>query len=66
VHGGIAPNEISTDLWYKTHDEESPIKVVLAGHVHFPYEEELSETTLQIITDAAFKGNAVKLHILGE
>lgn len=66
VHGGIAPNEVSTDLWYKTHDEETPIKLVLAGHVHFSYEEELSETTMQIITDAAFKGRAVKLHISGE
>ena len=66
VHGGIAPNEVSTELWYKTHDEESPIKLVLAGHVHFSYEEELSESTMQIITDAAFKGRAVKLKIAGE
>jgi len=66
VHGGIAPNEVSTDLWYKTHDDESPIKLVLAGHVHFSYEEELSETTTQIITDAAFKGKVLKLQISGE
>lgn len=66
VHGGIAPNEVSTDLWYKTHDEETPIKLVLAGHVHFSYEEELSESTMQMITDAAFKGSALKLKIAGE
>jgi len=65
VHGGIAPNGASAELWEKTHDDESLIKVVLAGHVHFPYEEKLSEATLQIVTDAAFKGKAVKLIITG-
>ncbi len=65
VHGGIAPNGASTELWEKTHDDESLIKVVLAGHVHFPYEEKLSESTIQIITDAAFKGKAVKLKVTG-
>ena len=34
-------------------------------YMHFPYEEKLSEATLQIITDAAFKGKAVKLIITG-
>lgn len=65
VHGGIAPNEASTDLWYKTHDEESPMKAVLAGHIHFPYEEELSDTTMQLVADAAFKGNVMKLQFTG-
>lgn len=65
VHGGIAPNEASTDLWYKTHEEESPIKLVLAGHIHFPYEEALSEATMQMVTDAAFKGNVMKVQITG-
>lgn len=65
VHGGIAPNEASTDLWYKTHDEESPIKAVFAGHIHFPYEEELSNATVQLVTDAAFKGSVTKVQLTG-
>lgn len=63
VHGGIAPNGASTEFWEKTHDDESLIKVVLAGHVHFPYEENLSDSTVQIISDAAFKGKVLKLRI---
>lgn len=61
VHGGIAPGDISADLWAKTHDDNSLIKAVLAGHVHFAYEEQLSGSTVEIITDAAFKGKATKI-----
>lgn len=63
VHGGIAPNEASTGLWHMTHDDESLIKAVLAGHVHFAHEEALSESTVEIITDAAFKGKATKIFL---
>lgn len=66
IHGGIAPNDASFKLWELTHDEESLIKLVLAGHVHFQYEEELSDNTMQIISDAAFKGSVTKLLISGE
>ena len=63
VHGGIAPNEASTELWNMTHEEESLIKAVLAGHVHFAYEEALDEATVEIITDAGFKGKATKIYL---
>ncbi len=63
VHGGIAPNDVSKELWDMTHEEESLIKAVLAGHVHFAYEEALSESTVEIITDAAFKGKATKIFL---
>ncbi len=63
VHGGIAPNETSTELWYMTHDDESLIKAVLAGHVHFAHEEALSESTVEIVTDAGFKGKATKIFL---
>ena len=63
VHGGIAPNEASTKLWNMTHEDESVIKAVLAGHVHFAYEEMLSESTVEIITDAGFKGKVTKVFL---
>ena len=66
VHGGIPTNDVSADLYDKVLDDESMIRLVLAGHVHFPYEEKISEQTVEIITDAAFKGKAVKLHIVAE
>ena len=64
VHGGIAPNQISADLFGKSRDDETNIRMVLAGHVHFPYEEKIGEQTVEIITDAAFKGKFVKLQIV--
>lgn len=63
VHGGIAPNEASTELWNMTHDDESMIKAVLAGHVHFTHEEALSDATVEIVTDAGFKGKATKIFL---
>ena len=63
VHGGIAPNEASTELWHMTHDDESMIKAVLAGHVHFAHEEALSDATVEIVTDAGFKGKATKIFL---
>lgn len=63
VHGGIAPNDVSKKLWDMTHEDDSLIKAVLAGHVHFAYEEALSESTVEIITDAAFKGKATKIFL---
>ena len=66
VHGGIAPNEASTNLFFKVFDDATNIRVVLAGHVHFPYEEQVSDSTVEMITDAAYKGNAVKLFLSGK
>jgi len=63
IHGGIAPNDVSAELYSKVRDDKSNIRVILAGHVHFPYEEKIGNQTVEIIADAAFKGKAVKLHI---
>lgn len=62
VHGGIPVNAVSDALYKKVLDDESQIRLVLAGHVHFPYEEQISEGTTEIITDAAFRGKAVKIY----
>lgn len=66
VHGGIPVNAVSDALYKNVLDDESNIRVVLAGHVHFSYEEKIAAQTVEIITDAAFKGKAVKLHIVSE
>jgi len=65
VHGGIAPNEDSTRLWHMIYDEETPIRALLSGHVHFPYEEAISDSTVEIITDAAYKGRATRILLQG-
>lgn len=61
VHGGIAPNEDSTRLWNFVYDDESPVRAVLGGHVHFPYEEKITESAVEIVTDAGYKGRAVRI-----
>lgn len=66
VHGGIPVNAISDALYKEVLDDESQIRVVLSGHVHFAYEEQIAEMTTEIITDAAYKGKAVKLFFSGE
>ena len=66
VHGGIPVNAISDALYKEVLDDESQIRVVLSGHVHFAYEEQIAEMTTEIITDAAYKGKAVKLYFSGE
>ena len=63
IHGGIAPNHDSAKLLEKVYHDHSLIRVILSGHVHFPYEENISESTVEIITDAAYKRKAVRLYI---
>ena len=66
IHGGIAPNQISADLFGESRDDETNIRVVLSGHVHFPYEEKIGKQSVEIITDAAFKGKFIKLYVVPE
>lgn len=66
VHGGIPVNEVSGKLYQNVLQDESQIRLILAGHVHFSYEEMISQNTKEIIGDAAFKGSAVKIIISRE
>lgn len=64
VHGGIPVNAVSDTVYKDVLGDESPIRLVLAGHVHFSYREQMSDSTTEIITDAGFKGKAMKLHLM--
>lgn len=66
VHGGIPVNTLSGDLYQNVLRDESQIRLILAGHVHFSYEEMISQNTKEIIGDAAFKGRAVKIFLSRE
>lgn len=66
IHGGIPVNPVSDALYKNVLDDESQIRLVLAGHVHFAYEERIAGRTTEIITDAAFKGKAVKVYLSKE
>lgn len=67
-YGGIYPNDDSEAFVELTTAADSPVELVLAGHVHF-YDKDYIEgdkQVLQIVGDAGFHGSAVKLHICGE
>ena len=49
------------DLLYSS---ESQVKAVFAGHLHFPFEDMLTETIPQYVLDANYKGNISLLQIV--
>lgn len=63
--GGIYPNEVSTELMNLIVQENSPVELVLAGHVHF-YDKDYidgDKRVLQIVGDAGYTGSAIHLTI---
>lgn len=67
-YGGIYPNEDSEKFVELTTATDSPVELVLAGHVHF-YDKDYidgDKQVLQIVGDAGFHGSAIRLHIHGE
>lgn len=64
-YGGIYPDEVSTEFIERTTTKDSPVKAVLAGHVHFADRDMINENIVQIVGDAGYKGSAVLLHVKG-
>lgn len=64
-YGGIYPDETSTEFINLTTAEESPVVAVLAGHVHFYDQDMINENIVQIVGDAGFKSEAVRITIKG-
>lgn len=58
---GVYPNEITKEFIDLVFDEDSNVELVLAGHVHFYHSDLLTDNTKQIVTGAAFDGDAVKV-----
>lgn len=46
--------------------ENSPVKAVIAGHLHFKNTVKLNENITQYVFDATFKGNIGILNVMGE
>lgn len=66
-YGGIYPNEDSEQFMALTTAEDSPVELVLAGHVHF-YDRDVIEgekDVLQLVGGAGFRGEAILIHITG-
>lgn len=66
-YGGIYPNEDSERFMALTTAEDSPVELVLAGHVHF-YDRDVIEGEKgvpQLVGGAGFRGEAILIHIIG-
>lgn len=66
-YGGIYPDEYSDRFVKKLTAADSPVELMLAGHVHF-YDKDVIEgekDVLQIVGGAGYEGNAVLLHVTG-
>lgn len=65
--GGIYPNEESEKFMSLITASDSPVELMLAGHVHF-YDRDVIEgdkNVCQVVGGAGYQGNAVLLHIVG-
>ena len=58
---GCYPNPVTKEFIDLITDEESPVILVLAGHIHFYHKDILSNDLVQIVTGAAFEGEAVEI-----
>lgn len=67
VHGGIYPNDISAEFINLTTAKDSPVFLVLAGHVHIADKSDIlgDKNVPQITGDAVFKGKAAMIQIKG-
>ncbi|MBR6769747.1 MAG: metallophosphoesterase [Lachnospiraceae bacterium] len=65
IHGGIYPNETSTEFLYLTTAKDSPVAAVLAGHIHLSDASHIQgeKEVLQITGDAGYKGKGSILRI---
>ncbi len=58
---GCLPDSVTREFIDLVLSDESPVVLVLAGHVHFYHREMLNNKTLQIITGPAFAGQALDI-----
>lgn len=66
-YGGIYPDEYSERLVELITAADSPVELVLAGHVHF-YDKDVIDgpkDVLQLVGAAGYEGNVMLLHIRG-
>lgn len=65
--GGIWPDDTSQYFLNLTVGEDSPVKLILAGHVHLYDDSVINEEPelRQIVGNAAYRGEALLVHIRG-
>lgn len=59
----VIPSETTRQMMDLILAEDSPVFCVLAGHIHYPHEDMLTENITQIVTGAAYRSRGVLLHL---
>jgi len=60
------PNRTTKKLLDAVFAADSPVAAVFAGHIHFYHRDMLSGSAQQLVTGAAYYGDAVYIHVTGE
>ena len=60
---GCVPNHITQEFIDLVLSDESPVIMVLAGHLHFYHKDMLNEKIVQIVTGPAYSGEALKITV---
>ncbi len=60
---GCVPNHITQEFIDLVLSDESPVIMVLAGHLHFYHKDMLNEKIVQIVTGPAYSGEALKIMV---
>ena len=62
---GICPDPVTQEFLDLVLSDDSPVVLVLAGHIHFYHKDTLNNNTVQIVTGPAYKGEAVRITLVG-
>lgn len=60
---GIKPNGTTQEFLDLIYAEDSPVKAILAGHVHFSDTEKVQNSIMQVVSDDCFSGKGLLITI---
>lgn len=60
-YGACIPNETTTDFINEVCADDSPVFLVLAGHIHFYHKDSLGPQTTQITAGAGYEGEMIHI-----
>lgn len=63
-YGACIPNETTTDFINEVCADDSPVFLVLAGHIHFYHKDSLGPQTTQITAGAAYEGELLNISLI--
>ena len=60
---GCYPNDTTREFLNLVLADDSPVVLVLAGHIHFYHKDMLNDRIVQIVSGAAFEGDALRVSL---